>query len=75
MKVKSTRLTRLFQKVRDTWNAKASQYAEIPAGGCALVFPNYETYQKMIDGLTDAKSWTGLNYPKSVLSKSTFIIN
>lgn len=46
----------------------------MPPGCCALVFPDFETYQEMINGLSDAQSWTGHNYPE-ILDKSIFLIN
>jgi hypothetical protein len=75
MKIKLTALKQHWQRVKDTWNRRCSQYVEVPPGGCALVFPDSKTYQGMINGLADAKTWTGINYPKKALDKTTFFNN
>lgn len=74
MKHRFSFFAQLWKRVKDTLNEKPSKYAEVPPGCCALVFPDTETYNEMINGLADAKSWTGYNYPK-VLDDTTLIIN
>ena len=75
MKNKSLHLKQLWQKVRSFFSPKLTPFIDVPRGGCALIFPDKETYQELINGLADAKSWTGYNYPEKVLDKSTFVIN
>lgn len=73
MKSKYLHLKRLWQKVRSFFSPK--RILNVPAGGCALLFPDMQTYQELINALADAKSWTGYNYPEKVLDKSTFVKN
>ncbi len=75
MKPKLTRFGRLLKKVRDTWNEKHAKQIEIQPGECVLIFPDTKTYQKMVDAISDASLFTGKNYKKKVLAKSTFVIN
>ena len=75
MKIKLPRFAQLWQRVKDTCNAKPAVKVEIQPGACALVFPDVKTYQKLVDALADARLFTGINYTKKVLRKSTLIKN
>ncbi len=75
MKIKLPRFAQLWQRVRDIWTAKVPVYVEITPGACALVFPDVKTYHKLVDALSDARLFTGINYSKKVLRKSTLIKN
>ena len=75
MKLKSSRFGLLLLKAANIFRHKQKKIIEVPPGCCALIFPDVSTYQEMINGLSDAKTWTGYNYPKKVLKKSVFSMN
>lgn len=64
---------RQFPKVRRI-GRKIDFSVNVPGCACILVFHEIQAYHEMINGLADAKSWTGYDYP-AALDKATLIIN
>lgn len=72
MKTKLTRFARLRQKAKDTLTRlyiqipRIHKNIKVPAGGCVLILPDLQTYNKLVDGLYLAEMHTGIDYNKTL---------
>lgn len=74
MKLRLPFFAKLWQRVKDTWNAKAPKVIEIPTGAVAIVVANGETFDRLVDGIADASFYTGIDYSQILNDPETEII-